>query len=206
MRKEQPVRQRTKSKSKAHPNRASPEKTSRGLKLAIPAESIPGKMLADVKGFLKEKQNQLRGMDKKKLFLMNFPYLLFAYFFNKIVWLYRISEGATVWDKCLETLNYFERAFASPFPSLYYSDLFYGMIGGIVVKLVVYFRAKNAKKYRQGVEYGSARWGTEKDIQPYVDPVFENNIILTATERLMMSGRPKLPKYARNKNILVIGG
>ena len=74
------------------------------------------------------------------------------------------------------------------------------------MKLIVCYRAKNAKKYRQGVEYGSARWGTEKDIQPYVDPVFEENIILTETERLMMSGRPKEPKYARNKNILVIGG
>lgn len=72
--------------------------------------------------------------------------------------------------------------------------------------MVVYYKAKNAKKFRQGVEYGSARWGTAKDIEPYVDPVFENNVLLTATERLMMSGRPKQPKYARNKNILVIGG
>ena len=106
----------------------------------------------------------------------------------------------------METLNYFERAFENPLPSFYYRDMFYGILGGIIVKLIVYYRAKNAKKYRQGVEYGSARWGTEKDIQPYVDPVFEENIILTETERLMMSGRPKEPKYARNKNILVIGG
>ena len=76
----------------------------------------------------------------------------------------------------------------------------------MAIKLIVYYRSKNAKKYRQGVEYGSARWGPEKDIQPYKDPVFENNIILTATEWLMMSGRPKNPKFARNKNILVIGG
>ncbi|MFQ9716162.1 MAG: VirD4-like conjugal transfer protein, CD1115 family [Blautia sp.] len=106
----------------------------------------------------------------------------------------------------MATLNYFERAFENPLPSLHYRDLCYGILGGIVVKLIVYYRAKNAKKYRQGVEYGSARWGNEKDIQPYVDPVFENNILLTETERLMMSGRPKEPKYARNKNILVIGG
>lgn len=106
----------------------------------------------------------------------------------------------------METLNYFERAFADPFPSMFYMDLLYGFAGGVAIKLIVYYRSKNAKKYRQGVEYGSARWGTEKDIQPYKDPVFENNIILTATEWLMMSGRPKNPKFARNKNILVIGG
>lgn len=114
--------------------------------------------------------------------------------------------GESAWDKFMATLNYFERAFENPLPSLHYRDLCYGILGGIVVKLIVYYRAKNAKKYRQGVEYGSARWGNEKDIQPYVDPVFENNILLTETERLMMSGRPKEPKYARNKNILVIGG
>ena len=79
-------------------------------------------------------------------------------------------------------------------------------MGGVTLRLVVYFKDKNAKKFRQDVEYGSARWGNAKDIEPYVDPVFENNVILTETERLMMSGRPKQPKYARNKNILVIGG
>ncbi|MDD2979260.1 MAG: type IV secretory system conjugative DNA transfer family protein [Hespellia sp.] len=148
----------------------------------------------------------MKQADKKKFFLLNFPYVLFAYFINKIVWLYRISVGATGIDKVMETLNHFERAFENPLPSFYYMDLLYGIAGGIAVKLVVYYRAKNAKKYRQGVEYGSARWGTEKDIKPYIDPVFENNIILTETERLMMSGRPKEPKYARNKNVLVIGG
>lgn len=101
---------------------------------------------------------------------------------------------------------YFDRAFADPFPSVYYMDLLYGFAGGVVIKIIVYYRSKNAKKYRQGVEYGSARCGTEKDIQPYKDPVFENNIILTATEWLMMSGRSKNLKFARNKNILVIGG
>ncbi|WP_235248572.1 VirD4-like conjugal transfer protein, CD1115 family [Faecalicatena contorta] len=163
-------------------------------------------MLADVKNFVNDKKNSLKRIDRKKLFLLNFPYLVFAYIFNKIVWLYRISDGASAWDKFMGTFNYFERAFENPLPSLHYMDLLYGIIGGIAVKMIVYYRAKNAKKYRQGVEYGSARWGTEKDIQPYVDPVFENNIILTETERLMMSGRPKEPKYARNKNILVIGG
>ena len=97
-------------------------------------------------------------------------------------------------------------AFVNPFPSFMPRDLLVGVGCGIGFRMVVYYKAKNAKKFRQGVEYGSARWGTAKDIEPYVDPVFENNVLLTATERLMMSGRPKLPKYARNKNILVIGG
>lgn len=191
-------------KKKAHQKRAAPGKRMR--RITILPDSIPGKMLADLKWFVRGKMDNLQRIDRKKLFLLNFPYLLFAYVFNKICWLYRVSMGENAWDKCLETLNYFERAFANPLPSFYYMDILYGILGGIAVKLIVYYRAKNAKKYRQGVEYGSARWGTEKDIQPYVDLVFENNIILTKTERLMMSGRPKEPKYARNKNILVIGG
>ena len=81
-----------------------------------------------------------------------------------------------------------------------------GLVGAAALKAVIYFKGKNAKKYRQGEEYGSARWGNQKDIEPFIDPVFENNVILTQTERLMMSGRPKHPKYARNKNVIVIGG
>lgn len=190
-------------KKKPRQKRAAPGKRKR---FSLPPNSIPGKMQADLYGFIHDKMERLQRADRKKLFLLNFPYLLFAYVCNKICWLYRVSSGGTAWDKCMETLNYFERAFENPIPSFYYMDVFYGILGGIAVKLIVCYRAKNAKKYRQGVEYGSARWGTEKDIQPYVDPVFEENIILTETERLMMSGRPKEPKYARNKNILVIGG
>lgn len=207
MTKKQIVKSKRKPEGKkAHPNRASPNWKGKYPTISIPADSIPGKMLSDVKNFAKDKINSLERIDRKKLFLLNFPYLIFAYIFNKIVWLYRISDGVSAWDKFMGTLNYFERAFENPLPSLYYMDLLYGIIGGVAVKMIVYYRAKNAKKYRQGVEYGSARWGTEKDIQPYIDPVFENNIILTETEMLMMSGRPKEPKYARNKNILVIGG
>ena len=194
------------NKSKAHPKRAAPKQRQGMPVLKIPADSIPGKIVADVRGLIQDKLDQIKQADKKKLFLLNFPYVLFAYFSNKIIWLYRVSPGATGVEKLLETLNHFERAFVSLLPSFYYMDLLYGIVGGIAVKLVVYYRAKNAKKYRQGVEYGSARWGTEKDIKPYIDPVFENNIILTETERLMMSGRPKEPKYARNKNVLVVGG
>lgn len=194
------------NKSKAHPKRAAPKQRQGMLAIKIPADSIPGKIVADVKGLMRDKLDQVKQADKKKLFLLNSPYVLFAYFINKIIWLYRVSPGATGVEKLLETLNHFERAFVSPLPSVYYMDLLYGIMGGIAVKLVVYYRAKHAKKYRQGVEYGSARWGTEKDMKPYIDPVFENNIILTETERLMMSGRPKEPKYARNKNVLVVGG
>ncbi|MDO4554415.1 MAG: type IV secretory system conjugative DNA transfer family protein [Lachnospiraceae bacterium] len=191
---------------KAHPKRAAPKRMAEKPMIQIPADSILGKMLEDMKELVQDKIELIKKMDKKKLFLLNFPYVIFAYFINKILWLYRVSAGVTSVDKLMETLNHFERAFANPLPSFYYMDLLYGIAGGIAVKLVVYYRAKNAKKYRQGVEYGSARWGTEKDIKPYMDPVFENNIILTETERLMMSGRPKEPKYARNKNVLVIGG
>ena len=191
---------------KGHRSRASPKQKSKQFSFSIPEDSIIGKVIADVRVFVQEKINSLQSLDKKKLFLTNFPYLICGYFTDKIAWLYRVSDGATGWDKLMETLNYFERAFADPFPSMYYMDLLYGFAGGVAIKLIVYYRSKNAKKYRQGVEYGSARWGTEKDIQPYKDPVFENNIILTATEWLMMSGRPKNPKFARNKNILVIGG
>ena len=198
--------QKKQEKKKAHQKRASPKQNGKCRRNFIPADSIPGKMLADIRGVIRNKIDSLQRADWKKLFLLNFPYLLFSCVFNKIFWLYRISTGETRWDKFMETLNYFERAFENPFPSFYYRDLLYGVLGGIIVKLIVYYRAKNAKKYRQGVEYGSARWGTEKDIEPYMDSVFENNIPLTQTEWITMSSRPKQPKYARNKNILCIGG
>ena len=100
----------------------------------------------------------------------------------------------------------FTAAFASPLPSVHPLDILVGIAGAVIIRLVVYTKGKNAKKYRKGIEYGSARWGNAEDIKPYIDPVFENNVLLTQTERLMMSSRPKQPKYARNKNILVIGG
>ncbi|WP_044926015.1 DUF4368 domain-containing protein [Blautia obeum] len=163
-------------------------------------------MLADVKNLITDKVSELKRADQKKLFLANFPYLMFAYFFNKIAWLYRVNTGATSWDKFMNTITYFELAFQNLWPSLNHIDLLCGIAGGVAVKLIIIYRTKNARKYRLGVEYGSARWGTEKDIRPYADPEFENNIILTETESLTMSSRPKNPKYARNKNILVIGG
>ena len=152
---------------------------------------------------LKEK---CRGVNGKQLALKCAPYVIFGYVFNKVSWLYGQQAGDNTLQKVLDTINGMGGAFVNPFPSFMPRDLLVGVGCGIGFRMVVYYKAKNAKKFRQGVEYGSARWGTAKDIEPYVDPVFENNVLLTATERLMMSGRPKQPKYARNKNILVIGG
>ena len=152
---------------------------------------------------LKEK---CRGVNGKQLALKCAPYVIFGYVFNKVSWLYGQQAGDNTLQKVLDTINGMGGAFVNPFPSFMPGDLLVGVGCGIGFCMVVYYKAKNAKKFRQGVEYGSARWGTAKDIEPYVDPVFENNVLLTATERLMMSGRPKQPKYARNKNILVIGG
>ena len=198
--------QHKKKRGKVQHIRGSPKKRKIFGKAVFSSESIPGKMLADVKNLITDKASELKRADQKKLFLANFPYLMFAYFFNKIAWLYRVNTGATSWDKFMDTITYFELAFRNLWPSLNHMDLFWGIAGGMVVKFVIIYRTKNARKYRLGVEYGSARWGTEKDIRPYSDPEFENNIILTETESLTMSSRPKNPKYARNKNILVIGG
>ena len=160
----------------------------------------------DLKAIPETLKAKTAGVDKKKLILMNLPYILAGYFCDKIAWLWRVSPGINASDKMMAAMNGLNDLFSNPLPSFSPKDLLIGIVGGVALRLVVYFKAKNAKKFRQGVEYGSARWGNAKDIEPYVDPVFENNVILTETERLMMSGRPKQPKYARNKNILVIGG
>ena len=160
----------------------------------------------DLKVILEILKAKIENVDKKKLILMNLPYILAGYFCDKVAWLWRVSPGNNASDKIMAAMNGLNDLFSNPLPSFFPKDLLIGIAGGVALRLVVYFKAKNAKKFRQGVEYGSARWGTAKDIEPYVDPVFENNVLLTATERLMMSGRPKQPKYARNKNILVIGG
>ena len=151
-------------------------------------------------------KEKCRGVNGKQLALKCAPYVIFGYVFNKVSWLYGQQAGDNTLRKVLDTINGIGGAFHNPLPSFLPRDLLVGVGCGIGFRMVVYYKAKNAKKFRQGVEYGSARWGTAKDIEPYVDPVFENNVLLTATERLMMSGRPKQPKYARNKNILVIGG
>ena len=142
----------------------------------------------------------------KKLLILNLPYLLFVYLFDKIGAAVRLAPGTDASEKLLQLGTGFAAAFSSIAPSLHPIDLLIGIAGAVIIRLAVYMKGKNAKKYRKGMEYGSARWGGAEDIKPYIDPVFENNVLLTQTERLMMSSRPKQPKYARNKNILVIGG
>ncbi len=142
----------------------------------------------------------------KKWILPNLPYLFFVYLFDKAAQAFRLAPGADLSGKILYLGKGFAAAFASAAPSFVLADLLIGIAGAALIRLIVYVKGKNAKKYRKGIEYGSARWGKAADIKPYVDPVFDNNVILTQTERLMMSNRPKNPKYARNKNVLVIGG
>ena len=142
----------------------------------------------------------------KKLLILNLPYLLFVWLFDKAGAAVRLSPGADASAKLLHLGDGFTAAFSSIAPSFHPVDLLIGIAGAVIVRLIIYVKGKNAKKYRKGMEYGSARWGTAEDIKPYTDPVFENNIPLTQTERLTMNSRPKQPKYARNKNILVIGG
>ncbi len=144
--------------------------------------------------------------DVKKLLILNLPYLFVWYFADKLGWLYRVAEGEQSGDKLIYAFMHFSDAFLSKLPSFHPWDMLVGVIGALILKGVIYYRSKNAKKYRQGMEYGSARWGTPADIKPFVDPNPENNVILTQTESLTMSSRPKIPKYARNKNIVVIGG
>ena len=142
----------------------------------------------------------------RKYLLPNLPYLFFVYLFDKLCQAVRLAPGLDASEKLLHIGQGFQTAFASSAPSFHALDICVGILGAVLVRLAVYVKGKNAKKYRKGIEYGSARWGTAADIAPYVDPVPDWNIPLTRTESLTMTSRPKQPKYARNKNILVIGG
>ena len=164
-----------------------------------PKARSPGKLETAIR-------QSLSKVSVKKLVAMNIPYLIAFYVVEKCAWLYRHCIGGTVVQKLGVMLMNLPVAFRSWIPSFHIRDLLAGIIGALLLRCVVYMKGKNAKKFRQGEEYGSARWGNEKDIDPFIDPVFENNIILTQTERLTMNSRPKLPKYARNKNVIVIGG
>ena len=144
--------------------------------------------------------------DVKKLILLNLPYVFAFYFADKIAAVFRLAPGTEFIDKLTTGFAVFVTTFANPLPSFHPVDLLIGLVAGALLKLAVYVKGKNRKKFRQGEEYGSARWGKPKDIKPYTDPEFSNNVILTQTEFLTMNSRPKQPKYARNKNILVIGG
>ena len=148
----------------------------------------------------------MKQMNYKKLIIPNIPYVFFVYLFDKVGQAVRLAPGADISEKILNITQGFSEAFSNALPSVHPLDLLIGIVGAVVIRLIVYVKGKNAKKYRKGAEYGSARWGNAEDIKPYIDPDFQNNIILTQTERLTMNSRPKQPKYARNKNILVIGG
>ena len=145
-------------------------------------------------------------MNMKKLFLLNLPYLLFVYPFDKLAQAFRLAPGADLSGKLLSIGDGFTAAFSFPWLSFQPTDLLIGIAGAVILRMAVYLKGKNAKKYRHGIEYGSARWGTAADIAPYMDKDFFQNIPMTQTERITMASRPKQPKYARNKNILVIGG
>lgn len=141
-----------------------------------------------------------------KKVLLHIPYVVVFYVVNKCTWLYQYCRGSTVVDRLMVLFMNYPLAFKKLLPSIQPKSLAAGTIAAVSVWAVVYFKGKNGKKFRQGEEYGSARWGNEKDIAPFIDQVFENNILLTQTERLTMNSRPKKPKYARNKNVIVIGG
>ena len=142
----------------------------------------------------------------KKFLLPNIPYVFIALFATKLGQAWRLAPGTDFSEKALHLMEGFAAAFQSALPSFHPIDLCVGVAAALLIRLIVYVNGKNAKKFRKNLEYGSARWGRPEDIAPYVDPKFENNVILTRTERLMMSNRPKDPKTARNKNVLVVGG
>ena len=148
----------------------------------------------------------MKQMNYKKLILPNLPYLFIGLLGTKLGQAARLSPGTDFSSKLLNIMDGFTLAFENALPSFHPVDLLVGVAAAVIIRLVVYFKGKNAKKYRHNTEYGSARWGTREDIAPFMDPVFENNVILTQTESLMMSNRPKEAKNARNKNVLVIGG
>lgn len=144
--------------------------------------------------------------DAKKLLLPNLPYVFLFYFFDRVAEGWRLAEGADAVTKAMGAVSGMGSLIAAtPLPSFHPRDLLFGAAGAAIIRAVVYFKAKNAKKYRPGVEYGSARWGNSEDIKPFINPKFDQNILLTQTERIMV-GRNKIPKYNINKNVLVIGG
>ena len=142
----------------------------------------------------------------KKTMILSLPYVIFGLICTNIGEAWRLAEGADYSAKVLSFFSTIGIAFGNPLPSFYPVDLLTGLIGGAGLRLAVFIKSQNKKNYKQGVEYGSARWGTHADIEPFMDPKFENNVILTRTERLMMSNRPKNPANARNKNVLIVGG
>lgn len=148
----------------------------------------------------------MKQINLRKLILLNLPYFLLGLFATNLGEAWRMAAGVDISEKILSLFFSLPVALRTPMPSVHPFDLFVGLCCGAALRGAVYLKAKTAKKYRHNMEYGSARWGTHDDIAPYIDPVFQNNVILTQTERLTMNSRPKDPKTARNKNVLIIGG
>ncbi len=148
----------------------------------------------------------MKQVNVKKLALSNLPYGVIGLFATKLGQAWRLAEGADASQKLLHLLDGISAAFQNSLPSFHPFDLLVGLVCGVLLRVAVYYKAKNAKKFRRNMEYGTARWGTPADIAPYIAPAFEDNIILTQTERLTMNNRPKDPKTARNKNVLIVGG
>ena len=142
----------------------------------------------------------------KKQLIFHVPYLIVALVMTKLPQGFRLAYGLDVSEKLLNIADGYSLAFASHLPSFHPEDLAIGFLMACGMRLIVYVKSKNAKKYRKGVEYGSARWGNQKDIEPFIDATFAENVILTKTESLMMGSRPPNPKNARNKNVLIVGG
>ena len=151
-------------------------------------------------------REKMQNIPMKRVVILSIPYLIIFYLADKCFWLYRHCIGDSMIEKIGVMLMNFQLAFTNWLPSFHMQDLLGGLVTAFIFRLILYYKVKNAKKFRHGEEYGSARWGNQKYIEPFVDPIFENNIILTETERLTMNSRPKTPKYARNKNVIVIGG
>ena len=151
-------------------------------------------------------QAAMANVNSRKVIIAAIPYIIIFYIADKLHWLYRFCSGQDLIGKVVVLISHWQKAFDPIWPSIYPQDILFGICAALVFGAVIWYRRQNAKHYRHGIEYGSARWGTAKDIAPFVDPIYENNILLTATERLTLNGRPKKPVYARNKNVIIIGG
>ena len=151
-------------------------------------------------------QATMANVNSRKVIIAAIPYIIIFYIADKLHWLYRFCSGQDLIGKVVVLISNWQKAFDPIWPSIYPQDILFGICAALVFGAVIWYRRQNAKHYRHGIEYGSARWGTAKDIAPFVDPIYENNILLTATERLTLNGRPKKPVYARNKNVIIIGG
>ena len=144
----------------------------------------------------------------KKLIILNIPYVIIGLLATNVGEIWRLAGGANASEKLQSIVQngLIMEAFSNPLPSLHPFDLLIGIAVGVILRLAVYIKGKNAKKFRHNVEYGSARWGTHADIEPFEDKEFKQNVILSQTERITMNSRPSQPKYARNKNVLIVGG